>query len=103
LLERLAGEHRRIVFLVDEAETLVLPFRAGGTKRLELEQFLQSLREVSQTSQSVGILLSGSNHINEFSRTYKDAFFGSCVRIELGGIADFKLARRIVAPNQLGR
>ena len=88
----------RIIFLIDEAETLVLPYYSGGNKRLELEQLLQSLREVSQTSQGVGILLSGSNHINEFAREYKNAFFGSCVTIELGGIGDVEFARQLIAP-----
>ena len=62
---------------------------------------LQSLRETSQTSQSVGILLSGSNHINEFDREYKNAFFGSCVRIELAGIHDVRYARQMVSPSRL--
>jgi hypothetical protein len=101
LLEWLGCASQRVVFLIDEAEALVLPYHARGAKRLELEQLLQSLREVSQTSQSVGILLSGSNHINEFAREYKNAFFGSSVRIALAGIDDVKFARRIVAPNRL--
>jgi hypothetical protein len=49
ILEWVGGGCRRVVFLIDEAETLVLPYRAGGAKRLELEQLLQSLREVSQS------------------------------------------------------
>jgi len=45
LLKWMGGSRRRVIFLVDEAETLVLPYRAGGAKKIELEQFLQSLRE----------------------------------------------------------
>ena len=67
LLGWLGGGHR-VVFLIDEAETLVVPYQAGGYKRVELEQLLQSLREVSQMARQVGILLSGSNHIIEFAR-----------------------------------
>ncbi|MXO75131.1 AAA family ATPase [Altererythrobacter aerius] len=100
LVEWLGGVSR-VVFLIDEAETLVLPYRAGGAKRLELEQFLQSLREVSQSSPAVGILLSGSNHIAEFAKSYKNAFFGSSRQIELGGLFDYDLARRMVAPSQV--
>jgi hypothetical protein len=101
LVEWLGCASQRVVFLIDEAEALVLPYHKGGAKRLELEQLLQSLREVSQTSQTVGILLSGSNHISEFAREYKNAFFGSSVRIELAGIEDVKFARHMVAPNCL--
>lgn len=70
-------------------------------KKLELEQLLQSLREVSQTSQAIGILLAGSNHITEFARAYKNAFFGSCVRVELGGIKDPASSVKIVAPERV--
>jgi hypothetical protein len=89
MLEWLVGGHR-VVFLVDEAETLVVPYRAGGTKRVELEQLLQSLREVSQMARHVGILLAGSNHIIEFAREYKNAFFGSCARVDLAGLEIFE-------------
>lgn len=101
VLHWVGGAAERVIFLIDEAETLVVPYRAGGAKRLELEQLLQSLREISQTSSSVGILLCGSNHIAEFSKQYKNAFFGSCVEVQLGGITEFELARKIVAPNRL--
>ncbi|WLB53903.1 AAA family ATPase [Bradyrhizobium japonicum] len=101
ILQWIGGFAERVIFLIDEAETLVVPYRAGGSKRLELEQFLQSLREISQTSSSVGILLCGSNHIAEFSKQYKNAFFGSCVEVQLGGITEFDLARKIVAPSRL--
>ncbi|RWN51708.1 ATP-binding protein [Mesorhizobium sp.] len=100
LLKCLGGVSR-VVYLIDEAETLVLPYRAGGAKRLELEQFLQSMREVSQSSPAVGLLLSGSNHIAEFAKSYKNAFFGSSRQVELGGIFDYELARRMVAPDKL--
>lgn len=101
VLQWIGGSAARVIFLIDEAETLVVPYRAGGSKRLELEQFLQSLREISQTSSSVGILLCGSNHIAEFSKQYKNAFFGSCVEVQLGGITEFELAKKIVAPSRL--
>jgi hypothetical protein len=97
ILGWLGGGHR-VVFLVDEAETLVVPYREGGAKRVELEQLLQSLREVSQTARHVGILLSGSNHIVDFAREYKNAFFGSCTRVDLAGLDVFEEAARIVAP-----
>lgn len=88
----------RLVFLVDEAESFVVPYNHGGTKKLELEQLLQSLREVSQTSNRVGIVLSGSNHIKTFAREYKNAFFGSCVRMDLKGITDYKEASLLLYP-----
>lgn len=101
LVERLrewTGSQARFVFLIDEAEALVAPYQAGGRKRIELEQLLQSLREVSQTTASIGILLSGSNHINVFAREYKNAFFGSSQSIELEGFDDVATASKIVAP-----
>ncbi len=101
LIEWLDSTVRRVIFLIDEAEALVLAYHGDSTKRLQLEQFLRSLREVTQTSEHVGILLSGSNHINEFAREYKNAFFGSCVTIDLSGIEDIKFARQIVAPSHL--
>ena len=101
LVERLrewTGSQARFVFLIDEAEALVAAYQAGGRKRIELEQLLQSLREVSQTTASIGILLSGSNHINVFAREYKNAFFGSSQSIELEGFDDVATASKIVAP-----
>ncbi|MEG8018792.1 hypothetical protein [Sphingomonas sp. LR55] len=101
LVERLrewTGSQARFVFLLDEAEALVAPYQMGGRKRIELEQLLQSLREVSQTSTSIGILLSGSNHMNVFAREYKNAFFGSSQSIELEGFAEVETASQIVAP-----
>ena len=101
LVERLrswTASNARFIFLIDEAEALVAPYQAGGRKKLELEQFLQSLREVSQTTSSIGLLLSGSNHINMFSREYKNAFFGSSQSIELEGFDDVDVASQIVAP-----
>jgi hypothetical protein len=95
------GGATRIIYLVDEAETLVLPYRGGDTKRLELEQLLLGLREVSQTSTHIGILLSGSNHIAEFARSYKNAFFGSSLQIGLSGMTDPKTAGKIVSPEKL--
>ncbi|TIT02462.1 AAA family ATPase [Mesorhizobium sp.] len=89
----------RLLLLMDEAEALVAAYQVGGRKRLELEQLLQSLREVSQTTGLVGILLSGSNHINVFAREYKNAFFGSSQAIALEGFKDFDAASKIVAPN----
>ena len=78
---------------------LDLPIQsAGGKKKLELEQLLQSLREISQTTGSIGILLSGSNHINVFAREYKNAFFGSSQLIELAGLKDAKEATALIAP-----
>ncbi|WP_189394100.1 AAA family ATPase [Mesorhizobium sp. M1D.F.Ca.ET.183.01.1.1] len=88
----------RLLLLMDEAEALVAAYQVGGRKRLELEQLLQSLREVSQTTGLVGILLSGSNHINVFAREYKNAFFGSSQAIALEGFKDFEAASKIVAP-----
>jgi hypothetical protein len=101
LTERLrewTGSNLRFIFLIDEAEALVAPYQAGGRKKLELEQFLQSLREVSQTTGSIGLLLSGSNHINVFAREYKNAFFGSSQAIELEGFNDVSTSSQIVTP-----
>jgi hypothetical protein len=98
VLEWLDEPESRLIFLIDEAESLVVPYNHGGTKRLELEQLLLSLREISQTSNKVGIVLSGSNHINTFAREYKNAFFGSCVRMELAGITDPSEASLLIAP-----
>jgi AAA ATPase domain len=50
LLQWLGEPTRRIILLIDEAEVLVAPYHIGGRKKLELEQLLQSLREVSQTT-----------------------------------------------------
>ncbi|UVL45057.1 ATP-binding protein [Pseudomonas moraviensis] len=91
----------RFVLLIDEAEALVAPYQAGGEKKLELEQLLQSLREVSQTTGTIGILLSGSNHINIFAREYKNAFFGSSQSIELSGLKDAKEASALIAPKRV--
>ena len=101
LLEWLGGASKRIIYLVDEAETLVVPYQAGGTKRTELEQFLQSLREVSQASENIGIVLSGSNHIDVFAREYKNAFFGSCFSIDLKGLEDLGDCSHIIAPQRV--
>ena len=104
LSERLldwAGGATRVIYLVDEAETLVLPYRGGEAKRLELEQLLQGLREISQTSTKVGLLLSGSNHIAEFARSYKNAFFGSSLQIDLAGLTNPETARKLVSPDKL--
>lgn len=88
----------RFIILIDEAEALVTPYQLGGRKKVELEQFLQSLREISQTTGSVGLLLSGSNHINVFAREYKNAFFGSSQTIELEGFGDVRTSAKIIAP-----
>jgi hypothetical protein len=104
LSERLldwAGGATRVIYLVDEAETLVLPYRGSEAKRLELEQLLQGLREVSQNSTKVGLLLSGSNHIAEFARSYKNAFFGSSLQIDLAGMTAPDTARKLVSPDKL--
>jgi hypothetical protein len=104
LSERLldwAGGATRVIYLVDEAETLVLPYRGGEAKRLELEQLLQGLREISQTSTKVGLLLSGSNHIAEFARSYKNAFFGSSLQIDLAGMTNPETAQKLVSPAKL--
>lgn len=101
LTERLrewTSSNLRFIFLIDEAEALVAPYQAGGKKKLELEQLLQSLREVSQTTGSVGLLLCGSNHINVFAREYKNAFFGSSQAIELEGFSDVATSSQIIAP-----
>lgn len=100
LLEWIGGAPR-IIYLIDEAETLVLPYRGGEAKRLELEQLMQGLREVSQTSPHVGLLLSGSNHIADFARSYKNAFFGSSLQIDLAGMTDLETARRLISPDKL--
>lgn len=92
------GGEQRVIFLIDEAETLVVPYNQGGAKRIELEQLLQSLREVAQTTSTIGLVLAGSNHIVEFAREYKNAFFGSCARVELSGITDLAEAERIISP-----
>lgn len=101
LLEWTGGVCKRVVYLIDEAETLVVPYQEGGTKRAELEQFLQSLREVSQSSESVGIVLSGSNHIDVFAREYKNAFFGSCLPINLRGLDNLADCEHIIAPQRV--
>lgn len=101
LLDWLGLPDGRFILLIDEAEALVAPYQAGGIKKLELEQFLQSLREVSQTSGRIGLLLSGSNHINVFAREYKNAFFGSSQTIELEGFKDLATAAKIVSPQRL--
>jgi hypothetical protein len=105
LVERLrkwTGWDTRFIFLIDEAEALVAAYQAGGRKKIELEQFLQSLREVSQTTGAIGLLLSGSNHINMFAREYKNAFFGSSQAVELEGFPDVDTAAQVVAPKQIG-
>lgn len=76
----------RLALLIDEAEALVAAYSAGGSKRLELEQFLQSIRELSQRDENLAFLLAGSNHIGVFAREYKNAFFGSSQIIELAGL-----------------
>lgn len=91
----------RFLLLVDEAEALVAPYQAGGVKKLELEQLLQSLREVSQSTGDAGVLLSGSNHINIFAREYKNAFFGSSQIIELVGLRDVQEASALIAPTMI--
>lgn len=101
LLDWLKLPDGRLILLIDEAEALVAPYQAGGIKKLELEQFLQSLREVSQTSGRIGLLLSGSNHINVFAREYKNAFFGSSQTIDLEGFKDLATAAKIVSPQRL--
>lgn len=101
LVEWMGPPMDRILLLLDEAEALVAPYQAGGVKKLELEQLLQSLREVSQTTGDVGILLAGSNHINVFAREYKNAFFGSSQIIELGGLKDAREASALIAPNRI--
>ena len=100
-ISALLGTSQRVIFLIDEAETLVVPYNQGGSKKIELEQLLQSLREVSQTTTNVGIVLSGSNHITEFAREYKNAFFGSCARVELSGITEPSDAERLISPPQV--
>lgn len=97
-ISKVLGGECRVIVLIDEAETLVVPYNQGGAKRIELEQLLQSFREVAQTTSTVGLVLSGSNHIVEFAREYKNAFFGSCARVELGGITDRSEAEKIIAP-----
>ncbi|RYG89383.1 MAG: ATP-binding protein [Alphaproteobacteria bacterium] len=101
LIDWLGLPDGRLILLIDEAEALVAPYQAGGIKKLELEQFLQSLREVSQTSGGIGLVLSGSNHINVFAREYKNAFFGSSQTIDLEGFKDLATAGKIVSPQRL--
>ena len=101
LLAWLGDPIGRIILLIDEAEVLVAPYHIGGQKKLELEQFLQSLREVSQTTGTVGMLLSGSNHINVFAREYKHAFFGSSQVVELEGFRDTEVAASIISPPRI--
>ena len=83
---------------MDEAETLTIPYQQGGDKKVEIEQLLQSLREISQTSDRFAMVLSGSNHITAFAREYKNAFFGSCVDIELEGLTSVEEASKLIAP-----
>lgn len=100
-LREWCGWDSRFIFLIDEAEALVAAYQAGGRKKLELEQLLQSLREVSQNTGGIGLLLSGSNHINMFAREYKNAFFGSSQTIELEGFSSPEISRLVVAPNRI--
>lgn len=88
----------RLILLLDEAEALTYPYNKGGAKKIELEQLLQSLREVSQASDRVAMVLSGSNHITAFAKEYKNAFFGSCVDIELEGLTSVEDASKLIAP-----
>ncbi|PZX00306.1 AAA+ ATPase superfamily predicted ATPase [Pseudomonas sp. 478] len=101
ILEWVGDTAERFLLLIDEAEALVAPYQAGGRKKLELEQLLQSLREISQTTGTVGILLCGSNHINIFAREYKNAFFGSSQLIELEGLKNAKEASALIAPKRV--
>lgn len=101
ILDWTGAPAERFILLIDEAESLVAPYQSGGNKKLELEQLLQSLREISQTTGSIGILLSGSNHINVFAREYKNAFFGSSQLIELAGLKDAKEAAALIAPQRV--
>ncbi|WP_312404552.1 AAA family ATPase [Brevundimonas sp.] len=98
MLELLGGNTSRLIVLLDEAETLTIPYQQGGGKKVELEQLLQSLREISQTSDRFAMVLSGSNHITAFAQEYKNAFFGSCVDIELEGLTSVEDASRLIAP-----
>lgn len=101
IIDWVGGGTERVVFLIDEAETLIVPYNMGGEKKIELEQFLQSLRELAQTSSKIGVVLSGSNHITTFATEYKNAFFGSCVEINLAGLSDRKDAKQILSPNKI--
>ena len=40
----------------------------------QLEQMFHSLREVNQQTDTLGLLLSGSHHINVFADDYRSAF-----------------------------
>jgi|GEM_PF-2074484 len=98
VLDVAAMSASRLVLLLDEAEALTYPYNKGGQKKLELEQLLQSLREVSQASDRIAMVLSGSNHITAFAKEYKNAFFGSCVDIELEGLTSVEDASKLIAP-----
>ena len=98
VLETTGAHASRLIVLLDEAEALIYPYSMGGEKKVELEQLLQSLREVSQASDRFGMVLSGSNHITAFAKEYKNAFFGSCVDIELEGLTSVEDASRLIAP-----
>lgn len=90
----------RLVVMMDEAEALVAAYMAGGAKKIELEQFLQSVRELSQNDENIAFLLAGSNHISVFSREYKNAFFGSSQIIELSGLRR-ESAASLVSPMRI--
>lgn len=90
----------RVVLLIDEAEALAGAHNFSGKKCGEVEQLLQSIREVSQRSDGAAVLLSGSNHINLFSRNYKNAFFGSSQVVNLHGLAR-ESAPDLVAPSRV--
>lgn len=98
VLELLGANASRLIVLLDEAETLIVPYHQGGDKKIETEQLLQSLREISQTSNRFAMVLSGSNHISAFANEYKNAFFGSCVDIELEGLTSVEEASKLIAP-----
>ena len=98
VIDLLGGNTSRLVVLLDEAETLTVPYNQSAEKKVELEQLLQSLREISQTSDRFAMVLSGSNHITTFAKEYKNAFFGSCVDIELEGLTSIEEASKLIAP-----
>jgi len=94
------SQDSRMIILIDEAEALVAAYNAGDSKRLELEQLLQSIREISQRDPNIAVLLAGSNHINVFAREYKNAFFGSSQKLELSGLG-VEYARSFIAPTRV--
>lgn len=101
--KRVGSTGGRVVFIIDEAESLIYAMLASHEKSLQLSSLMHSLRELSQNHSNAAILLCSSNNIDRLVDSYTDAFFGSCHHLRLGGIFDFEDARQIIAPTQIGK